>query len=222
MCKCIIHGFVLLLLLSVNCAPLQAAEDMPIGHIIVNEDAANGWARVLNADFPVTGEWVEQKISFTAPRSGKVQFLLNSTGGVSWFDTFTAEGAEFSNGDFEQITDTGAPENWICSKRDLKASSGEGLAHSGASFLKTGTNHVFCWLEVEADVPVTVRFFVRCATPPESEDVLDTEAAPQGGASAPKAKVNDTATAQAVDCTPRAGLPNFFAKCQSGGKVRVA
>lgn len=220
--RCIIDLCALLLLLPAHLIFLQAAETQPVGHIIINEGAEHGWTRVINADFPVTGEWVAHKISFTAPHSGKVQFLLNSTGGVSWFDSFTAEGANFTNGDFEQITDAGAPASWMCSKRNLKASRGEGLAHSGASFLKAGTNYVFCWLAVEANVPVTVSFYIRSATPPEAENVLDTEAAPPASANAGKPAGNDATSAQAVECSPRSGLPNFFAKCQSGGKVRVA
>ncbi len=35
------------------------------------------------------------------------------------------------------------------------------------------------------------------------------------------ASPDDIPLADAVECTPRAGLPNFFAKLEGGGEVRI-
>lgn len=207
-------------------ATAQAGNAATVAHFIVNEGADKGWNRVMTKDVTPTADWTEQTLSFTPPNSGKVQFVFNSTGGVSWLDAIAAEGATISNGDFEEFGTNGAPLGWSSSKIKPTVVKDQALAKQGTSFLKFGKTYIQQWLAVEANKPVTIKLFIKRANPAEDDSALSTEQPAAAGSpvsgTANRGDTSKTAgIANAVECAPRGGLPNFFAKCNKGEAVKI-
>jgi len=203
------------LLFLLSSAVLFGAES-PKCTVIINEGKEQNWHRLVTTSFSSTEVWVEKSVTFTAPVDEKIQLLLNSSGGLSWIDTVSVVGAAevFSNGSFEDLDDKGAPTGWSFGKSDVKGVTKDGaLAQDGIIFLKLGKEYLQHWISVKAGQEVTVRFFIKCPIPVESEESLQTARSEKSG---------EEMTESVMECTPRNGLPHFFKLCREGQDVAVA
>jgi len=79
-----------------------------------------------------------------------------------YFDDMAVEGAEFVNGDFEELDAQGRPVGWVSSLGEAFVITDEALAASGTRCVKAWHNGRFLQvLTVSKDIPVTIRAKVR-------------------------------------------------------------
>lgn len=166
------------------------AEAAPLGKIDVSAGVADPGSheatpekreRLTDIRFPISWwHWKELTLRFTPSHDGEVELDLNGPWGearpgvlqqqeVLW-DAVTAEGAEISNGGFED-RGTEAPEHWTSPWRPYPASSAWPLAgnepfegkHCAASW---HGRPLIGKLRVKAGVPVALKLHARAATVP--------------------------------------------------------
>ncbi len=153
-------------------------------------DAGNAsWAgakapKTLSGAFPAGAAWKEGSITFVPSQTGKVLLFLKGPfasipGGSGLkpvfadFDEVSASGAEIANGGFEKNSGGRRVSGWGTSDvptsnppvtEELRSSVAEGDAKEGVWFARVWHNSYFIqYLEVQKDVPVTLRFSFRLA-----------------------------------------------------------